>query len=201
MSTNPADILQIKLRDFVRRAPKIAGRYAVQQFQDNIRRRGGVPVDGSLDKFQERRYETQKQRGKKILMITGNLVDSIRIISTGANSVIVGISQGDIAKYARIHLMGGKITVTPKMKKFFWAMYFNSAGKVKTTEKGAVRKTKANEQLTGDASFWRKMALKRVGSQITIPKREFMRFTPDIEKGILREFHFEIDKIIQDFKR
>lgn len=200
MSSNPAEILQDKLRDLVRRAPKIAGRVAVSQFQENIRRRGGTMNGGSVEKFQERKYETQKQKGKRILTITGNMVDSIRIISTSGNSVTMGISQGDIAKYARMHQEGGTITVTPKMKKFFWAMYYQSSGKVTTTEKGAIRKTKSNLQLTGDAAFYHAMALKRAGSKITIPKREFMRFTPDVIKEIHDEFKYEIDKIIQQFK-
>lgn len=171
MSNNPAEILQGKLRDFVRRAPKIAGRYAVQHFQDNIRRRGGVPVNGSLDRFAERTYETRRQKGKKILMIKGNLVDAIRIISLSSNTVNLGISQGDIGKYARIHMEGGTITVTPKMKKFFWAMVYQNSSRIGKTEKGVARKTKANEQLMGDAAFWKAMALKKTGSQIRIPKR------------------------------
>jgi len=60
-----------------------------------------------------------------------------------------------------MHLMGGTITVTPKMKSFFWAMYYQSAGSVKKTSTGKVSRSKSNIQATGDAAFWQAMALKK----------------------------------------
>ena len=201
MSINPAEILEQKLRDFIKKAPKIAGVYAVGQFRDNIRKRGGVPVNGDIDPFAPRIYDTAKSRGKKILLGTGNLVDSICIQNLTSNQVTFGISQSDIARYAKIHQTGGEITVTPKMKKFFWAMYYQSSGSVKKTKTGKESKSKANIQLNGDAAFYKAMALKKVGSKITIPKREFMRLTPDLEKGIMREFEYYINKIKQEVKQ
>ena len=195
MSINPAEILERKLQDFIRRAPKIAGVYAVEQFRLNIRKRGGVFVNGNLDEFTPRGYETARTRGKKLLLGTGNMVDSIQLISLMQNQVIFGISQRDIAKYAKMHLMGGTVTVTPKMKSFFWAMYFQAQGNIKTTKRGKQSKVKSSSQAAGDAGFWKAMALKKVGSKINIPKREFMRLTPDLEKGIYQEFEYEINKI------
>ena len=201
MSINPAEILEQKLRAFVEKAPRIAGVYAVGQFRENIRRRGGVPVNGNLEPFEPRAYDTQRTRGKKILLGTGNLVDSIRLINATSSQALVGISQRDINKYARIHNEGGTIIVTKKMKSFFWAMFYQSSGSVQKTKKGEARKTKRNEQLTGDAAFYKAMALKKVGSKITIPKREFMRLTPDLNKGIMREFEYAINKIKDEVKK
>jgi phage gpG-like protein len=200
MSTNPGEILQQKMRDFVRRAPKIAGVYAVEHFRDNIRRRGGVPVNGNLDKFAPRKYDTAKTRGKKILLGTSNMVDSIRISSIQEGRVVFGISNREVAKYARLHLRGGTIRVTRKMKSYFWAMYYKSAEGIKTTKTGKVRNDQRNRQIVGDAGFYKAMALKKTGSKIVIPKREFMRITPDISKGILREFTHEIERIKREIR-
>ena len=184
------------MKDFIQRCPKIAGRYAVAHFQDNIRKRGGVPVNGSLDRFQPRKFDDPGPR-RSLLLKSGNMVDSIRVIYEASNWVSVGITQRNIKKYAQLHQSGGSITVSPKMKKFFWAMYFKASGSVKKTKSGAVGKSKQNLRHSSYADIWKAMALKKVGSKITIPKREFMRFTPDIEKGILREFKYEMKKVMQ----
>jgi phage gpG-like protein len=200
MSSNPTDILQQRMQAFIRRAPAMAGRYAVKHFQDNIRRRGGMPVNGSLQRFQERKFSEPGPR-RSILIKTGNMVDSIRVVTQGKDWVAVGISQRDIARYARLHQEGGTVTVTPKMKKYFWAMYYKASGSTTKTKSGGDDRSKKSLRYSAYAEIWKAMALKKAGSRITIPKREFMRFTPDVTRGILREFTYEISKIINDVKR
>ena len=73
--------------------------------------------------------------------------------------------------YASIHNEGGQIKVTKKMKGYFWAKYHEAGGYQK---KG----------MTPEAAFWRNMALKRVGSKITIPKRQFMGEHPEVDRII-----------------
>jgi len=200
MSSNPADILQQQIEAFVRRAPVIAGRYAVKHFQDNIRKRGGVPVNGSLQRFEERKFSEPGPR-RSVLVKTGNMADSIRAVAHGKDWVAVGISQRNIARYARVHQEGGTVTVTPKMKKYFWAMYYKASGNIKTTQSGKQSRSQKSMHYSAYADIWKAMALKRAGSKINIPKREFMRLTPDIETGILREFRYEIKKIILSIKQ
>ena len=43
-----------------------------------------------------------------------------------------------------------------------------------------------NLELTEEAKFYKYMALKRVGSKITIPKRQFIGMHPEVER-IIRE--------------
>ncbi len=193
MSRDPQEYFKTevanKVSQFIERAPKIAGRYAVGHFQDNIRKRGGVPVNGNIDKFTKRTYTTRDNQGRNLLLKSGNMVDSIRITGQGRRWVAVGISQRDIAKYAAIHNMGGTIPVTQKMKKFFWAKFFEAGGpSAGKTNSGKDSKSKKATQLKGDAAFWKAMALKKTGSTLKIPKREFIRITPDLETGIIREF-------------
>ncbi len=177
------------------KAPKLAGVYVVGHFQDNIRRRGGVPVNGSVKRFRPRVIEEPGAK-RPILFKSGNTVDSIRITGISMGKVRVGINQPSIAKYAAMHQNGGTIRVTPAMKKFFWAMFYKASGNVKTNKNGQASKTTKSQQYSKYAGMWKAMALKKVGSKIRIPQREFMKLTPDIEKGIAREFQYELNKIL-----
>jgi phage gpG-like protein len=186
-----------ELIKFVKRAPRIAGNYAVGHFQDNIRKRGGIPENGRVQKFKPRMYTMRSQAGKKILYQTGNLTDSILIVSTSNTSVTVGISDPSIKKYAMAHQDGATIAVTPQMKKYFWAQFYKAGGKnAGLTKKGAASKSAKNVAIRSDAQFWKNMALKETGSTIKIPQRQFMKITPDVLKGIRREFIYEINQIL-----
>lgn len=102
-----------------------------------------------------------------LLMRTGALRKSIRseIIS---NTAIKWVSA---LPYADIHNRGGNITVTPKMKGFFWYRYRMSTGG-------------NNKNQNWEALFWKSMALKRVGSVIHIPRRQFIGEHPVIHQSI-----------------
>ena len=63
------------------------------------------------------------------------------------NSVTIIVDED----YAEIHNEGGKITITRSQQKYFWAMWY---------------KTKKD--------YWKYLALKKVGSYIEIPKRQFI---------------------------
>lgn len=63
--------------------------------------------------------------------------------------------------YASIHNQGGTITVTEKMKRFFWAKYAE----------------------TKDTSY-KYMALMPVGKKIVIPQRQYIGPHPDIVRNI-----------------
>ena len=67
--------------------------------------------------------------------------------------------------YAKIHNEGGTITVTPRMKRFFWRKYYQ----------------------TGEVMY-RNLALKKTGSTISMPQRQFIGYsdelTPNIEQII-----------------
>ena len=155
----------------VRNAPRIAGRYAVEHTRDNILKRSGQPVNGSVQKFAPRKYEVRSVKGKKILMDSRTLANSIKIINLAPMQVSFGVSDNKIAKYAQAQNEGADIPVTAKMKKFFWAKHYEAGGK------------KGN----ADSDFWKGMALKKTGSKIHIKARRFIDITPDIIKGIGRE--------------
>lgn len=87
---------------------------------------------------------------------TGKLRRSVSARISG-NSVIFTSSEA----YAAIHNDGGTVTVTDKMKKYFWAKF----------------------KETGQPHF-KRMALMKVGSKIKIPQRRFIGDSPEVRKAV-----------------
>lgn len=106
--------------------------------------------------FFDQSWPPRKMRNPKgsLLMVTGKLRRSIRC-RVDTDSVVWETSE----RYAAIHNFGGTITVTAKMKRFFWYKH-------KTTRDDA----------------WKWMALMKVGSKITIPRRQFLGDHPEVRK-------------------
>ena len=183
-----------QLKKVLNAMPAVIGQAAVNHFQENITKRQGVPNNGSLQRFKNRVFENNRGRGKGILNDTGNLVDSIKIINRSPNSVNVGIRASEIP-YAEIHQQGGKVSVTDKMRKFFWAQYYQHVAVTAHIRSNKGRKSSA-PNTNQEAAFWKAMALKRKNTAIHIPKRQFMVVTPDLEKAILRAIQTEMNHII-----
>ena len=59
---------------------------------------------------------------------------------------------------------------------------------------GELRQNKANERLSTMASFYKSMALKKVGSRIRIPKRQYMGESATFMKQLDTWIASEIDK-------
>lgn len=104
------------------------------------------------------------------LILTGKLRRSI--MSRIVGSSVVFTSSED---YAAIHNYGGTITVTAKMKAFFWAKY---------KETGQER--------------YKRMALMKVGSKITIPQRQFLGDAPEVKKAVNEIIKDNIEKFAKE---
>lgn len=103
-----------------------------------------------------------------LMMRSGALRRSIKGRITGRR-----ITFSSDLPYAVIHNEGGQIVVTQRMKRFFWAMYYKYSG-------GSASRRRA--ALMGDlAGFYKAMALKKTGSRITIPQRQFVGGAPEVE--------------------
>lgn len=111
--------------------------------------------------------------------------------SLGDNKIIFSSSK----PYASIHNEGGVIVITLKMKKFFWYMHLKATNAlVFSTKTKEVRNNKRNQTLSTEATYWKALALKKVGDRLIIPKRQYIGNHPmvkiiiqeDVEKGILR---------------
>lgn len=101
--------------------------------------------------------------------------------------------------YAQIHNDGGEITVTKRMKQFFWSQYYKKGlvGGMYERDKGKKSKQKA-EALSKEAEFWRNMALKKVGSTIKIPQRQFMGEHPEVDRIVREIINNELSKFAQN---
>jgi len=122
--------------------------------------------------FDEKWPDTRiHSRRGSLLMRSGALRRSVKSTSTG-NSIHFSSSL----PYASIHNEGGTITVTAKMKKYFWAMFMKAAGGRKSN------------RLSQEADFFKAMALKKVGSKIKIEKRQFIGPHSEIDVVVDRLF-------------
>ncbi|MBV5349055.1 hypothetical protein JZU61_05320 [bacterium] len=146
-------------------AARYAASEAVKFFKDSFVK-GGF-TDSSFQKWQQ---TSNPMAGKHTMYKQGNLMRSIHKQS-GTTSKIVVVSD---TSYSDIHNSGGTITVTPQMKKYFWAKYYEQVGKVTTNKQGAVSLNKSNRAIGTKAMFCRRMALMPVGAKIKILKRQFM---------------------------
>lgn len=120
------------------------------------------------------RRKSPIRRGRTILVDTGNLRKSLRVGITGDS-----VTFWSDSPYAAIHNEGGEITVTQRMRRFFWAMYY---------------KSRPNRMKRGDESeeskWWKSLALKKVGDKLRIPKRQFIGMSKEVEElvqGIIEE--------------
>lgn len=77
-------------------------------------------------------------------------------------------------EYADIHNDGGSTQVTERMKRFFWAKYYETK-----------------------SEMYKRLALKPVGSIITIPKRQFIGDSATLRNNIEKIIEAEITKILK----
>lgn len=114
--------------------------------------------------FANRNPEFSNREGRSILLQKGNLRRSIRIYSIQGNKVIIASRM----PYSELHNEGGEVTVTPKMKKFFWAKYYQA------NKRSKKRGGKAGKALSNDARNWKALALKKAGDKLKFQKRQYM---------------------------
>lgn len=125
------------------------------------------------------RRKSPTRPGGPILVDTGRLRQSISSRTT-ENSITFFTNE----PYAAIHNEGGTIKVTAKMKRFFWAKYYESTGAFGRKKNGERRNDKRTIQLSTEAEFWKFMALMKVGRAITIPRRQFLGVSPEVEQAV-----------------
>lgn len=131
------------------------------------------------EKWKRRKYDLDPDRA--ILQNTGALRKSIASVIKD-NSIVFTSSL----PYASIHNEGGAIIVTKRMKGHFWIKY-----------REVTEGLKKRSELTTEAVFYKAMALKKVGSKIIIPRRQFIGQAPEMEKALIEIVE---DKLSEYFK-
>jgi len=72
------------------------------------------------------------------------------------------------------------------MKGYFWHKYMDAAGALTFARRkdGTQRRNKKTRHISDVAEFWKFMALKKEGTTIKIPKRQFLGLSPEVEKAV-----------------
>jgi phage gpG-like protein len=145
-----------------------------------------VELSDEFDKnFVRKGFFSQSWKARKtgrrgsLMLVTGFLRRSLKATVTEN-----GVTWTSDALYAGIHNEGGEITVTGKMKKFFWAKFYELSGKVKVNKSGS--QSRSTQQYGAEAELYKSLALKKVGDKITIPKRQFIGDAPEVKQVIDR---------------
>lgn len=171
--------------------PVKVGAIAKRHFQDNFRK-GGF-VDGGLTPWPATRR--QQSGGKSaasrygpLLSSRTHLMRSVRDVPGRARTTIVS----DLP-YSRIHNEGGTIethpTVTPRMRRFAWAKFFEAGGGGK---KGA--------DVPAEAVRWKKLALTRKAKldiRAYIPQRRFIGQSRELDGRISEKIVEETRKVLE----
>lgn len=190
-----------------RRLPVRVGTEAVNYVRGNFRAGG---IDGKKWKQPLRRtLSFQGAPGRYGPLLSGNnrLMGATSFRVSRPGTVVIE----NRLPYATLHNDGGTVTVTARMKKYFWWKYLQIEGSKGrngykpmsgryTVRKGGKRgDNQYNRSLSREAQFWKAMALKRVGSKIRIPKRMFVGDTKGLQDVIEESINKELQKFIQEY--
>lgn len=97
-----------------------------------------------------------------------------------------GVEFSTDTPYMGLHNRGGKIKITPRMRKFFWAMYYKNGGKSKTP--GAA------------ARYWRNLALTKKDA-ITIPQQQIIGDHPRIRQVAREVIHQDMQSAFRELAK
>jgi phage gpG-like protein len=148
-----------KLKQQLAKLPQEVGNIAVNYFLESFQKEG-LEGEPAWTPRKDGTSTGDRTTRRNLLVKTGKLRRSIRIVRLTANSVTIGSDM----PYAKIQNEGGTThpKVTPKSRKYAWAMY----------------------KKTG-SSFWKAMATtKKTSLTVVIPARPFMRITRALRNKI-----------------
>jgi len=173
-----------------RTLPVKIGAIAQSHYKENFRNSG---FDGAKWKttWRQQHGSGAESRYGPLLSKRKNLYNSITR-TTGKGTVTISTNL----EYAAIHNDGGTIhpNVTPKMRKFAWAKFFEASGIKKGMTAAEKKAAAANEE----AKKWIGLALtKKTSLSINIPKRQFIGESAVLSKKITDKIDEELNKLMQ----
>lgn len=182
-----------------RRMPVLAGNIAKRHIEDDFRK-GGFTHNG-FHKWKETRR--QKGGGSTAGSGYGPLLSGRNHLS-GSTRFVPGDGQvivSNTAAYAGLHNWGGVThpTVTPKMRRFAWAMYYKATGIKRKMKRGGKARKQRTAEASEEALGWKRLALTRKAKlTVTIPQRQFMPRTPGAElcKKVDDKLEQEVRKVL-----
>lgn len=157
--------LRMKYLKFKKSIPQKAAITMVNFFKRNFQ--AGGFVDEPFQKWKQSSYPG----ARRTMVKSGNTRRQIKKLQVSETRVVVGIANHN--HYAKIHNEGGKILITPKMRRFFWAK-FKETGK----------------------DYWKFLAITKK-THLEIDKREFIGPSKALEKTIERMYIKELKNALQ----
>ncbi|MGJ1366031.1 phage virion morphogenesis protein [Sphingobacterium spiritivorum] len=159
-------------RTFKSNYPRFVGNIAVNFYKDSFTRQGWIS-DSRLERWKKRKYENRKKSRRGILIKSGALRRSIRVLRVGLGYVVVGSPL----PYAKIHNEGGRIRAVQNIGSF----------------RRRYRRTGRGRQASV-TSVIVKAHKRRVNT--VIPKRQYMGPSEFVNKRILMKSEYELKRIL-----
>lgn len=163
-----------------------------------------VKLSSEFDKnFERKAFFDKKWKTTKLMNRRGSLMVRSGKLRRGniAKENYNGINWSNSMPHADLHNNGGKIKVTDKMKRFFWAMYYKTSGALTKTKSGAISNNKRNRRMSDEASQWKALALQKTGKLMTIEQRQFIGNHPQVEKFVKEIINKNFDDFNADFAK
>lgn len=180
------------------RLPRKVGIIAVQHFKQNFRDSGFL--DGGLRPWKKSQRELRGGMGASARYKTLTSARNHLMSSTQAHIGRGEVSIENPVPYAVIHNEGGTIvsnpTITPKMRKYAWAMVYKLSGR-KRGRKGN-RAGGSKEAIPEEAKKWMALALTKktkLKIRAKIPKRQFIGESRELVEKVNKEVNDSIQRI------
>ena len=180
------------------RLPRKVGIIAVQHFKQNFRDSGFH--DGGLRPWKKSQRELRGGMGASARYKTLTSARNHLMSSTEAHIGRGEVSIENPVPYAVIHNEGGTIvsnpTITPKMRKYAWAMVYKLSGR-KRGRRGK-RAGGSKEAIPEEAKKWMALALTkktRIKIRAKMPKRQFIGESRELIEMVNKEVNDSIQRI------
>ncbi|QFG53651.1 phage virion morphogenesis protein [Chryseobacterium sp.] len=178
----------------------------LQIFHQNIIKDVKTEMMDEFDRnFERKAFFDQAWPKTSLINRKGSMMARTNNLRRGYQAKIQGekIAFTNSMPYASIHNEGGEITVTAKMKRYFWAMYYQSIGSVKTSQSKTmglhVKLNDKNRGIVIEAQQFKALAMMPIGKKIKIPSRRVIGNHPRIKEvisGVVDNHLKELNDII-----
>lgn len=195
-----------QLEKLMRRTlPVTVGRMAKDHFQENFRK-GGF-VNGGFHPWPK--AKRLSAGGTDAASNNGTLLSGNKTLFKSVDYAPSDyrVRVFNEVAYAPVHNWGGEVhpTVTPRMRRFAWARYYQASGKDKKAatgkRKGKKKGSAANSetQENPEALRWKRLALTRKEKlQVRIPQRQFLGESEELNRRVRDKVDREITNILNE---
>lgn len=171
-----------KIDRFLRGAPRVMGQLAVREFVGSFRRQAFIDGAGVTKAWPKRKKADKK--GRSILVKSGRLRRSIRVVSQESDSVTVGTD----VPYAQLHNEGGILKATQSIRAHRRRRY-------DTDEVSAPGARKAKYVRTHIGTSDVKAHSRQLST--TMPQRQFMGANRPLNDEVLNYLKHGVDNVMR----